>query len=366
MPLQLADTPMACDQLERDMPAATRTTQTGPSRGGLLSLRSLTVNFQTNRGEVRAVRGFDLDINPGEIVALVGESGSGKSTIGHALIRLLQHGPGVRVSGTAQYRLKDGQTVDVLALPERAMRRVRGNDIAMIFQEPMSSLNPIFTVGAQIAEVIRLHRQLGKRDAQEDALAMLARLGLPNPRKCLDSYPHQLSGGMRQRVMIAMALSCQPSLLIADEPTTALDVTVQAQIVDLLQQEQARSGMAVLFVTHDLGLVSEIADRAVVLYAGQAVETAPVRNLFTAPRMPYTRALLHSMPRLGAAAQDGYVLCPIPGQPANTLGIGDGCAFLPRCAFARPEACARPQSLDPAEPDHMVRCCRRDALGTES
>ena len=324
----------------------------------LLAVEGLSVSFRTKRGRGAGVRDFDLRIRPGEVVALVGESGSGKSTIGHALIRLLQRGHDVDIGGRATFRTKDGDAVDLLTVPERRMRALRGNDIAMIFQEPMSSLNPIYTIGSQIGEAIRLHNPMSRRAARDETIALLAQLGLPSPEQCVDSYPHQISGGMRQRAMIAMALSCRPSLLIADEPTTALDVTIQAQIIALLRQQQARTGMAVLFITHDLGLVAEIADRTTVLYAGQAVENAPVSGIFARPLMPYTRALLDTIPRLGSSAEANYVLEPIPGQAASPFDLDGGCAFRPRCRHAQVELCAQPQLLASAAPGREVRCCR--------
>lgn len=332
----------------------------------LLSVRSMSVSFKTNRGDLKAVRGVDLTIRPGEIVALVGESGSGKSTIGQALMRLLETDACTSVKGSALYRTKDGDVVDLIHAPERRMRRLRGNDIAMIFQEPMSSLNPVFSIGRQIEEAIRQHRPVTVREARAEALDLLSQLGLPNPQRCLESYPHQISGGMRQRAMIAMALSCKPSLLIADEPTTALDVTIQAQIIDLLKEQQARTGMAVLFITHDLGLVAEIAHRAIVLYAGQTVENAALPGIFQAPLMPYTRALLDTIPQLGSSALADYVLHPIPGQPPNPLELDGGCAFRPRCRHSTERICGQTQTLGPATVDHYVRCCRWQALAKEA
>jgi ABC-type dipeptide/oligopeptide/nickel transport system ATPase component len=268
--------------------------------GSLIGVGDLAVSFRIGKSRIDAVRRVSFSIAPGEIVALVGESGSGKSTIGQALMGLLRYDAHVTMSGSVKFRTKHRGSCDLLKISDRSMRKLRGSEIAMIFQEPMSSLNPLFTVGSQIAEQIIAHQKVTKREAQAQALNLLEQLGLPTPAKTMVSYPHQLSGGMRQRAMIAMALSCDPALLIADEPTTALDVTIQAQIIDLLKTLQKRTGMAILFVTHDLGLVAEIADRALVMKAGQVVESATVAELFARPKMPYTRALLDAVPRLGS------------------------------------------------------------------
>jgi ABC-type dipeptide/oligopeptide/nickel transport system ATPase component len=268
--------------------------------GSLIEVSDLAVSFRIRKIRVDAVRSVTFSIAPGEIVALVGESGSGKSTIGQALMGLLRYDVHVTMSGSVKFHTKHHGSCDLLKISDRSMRKLRGSEIAMIFQEPMSSLNPLFTIGSQIAEQIVAHQKVSKREALAQALSLLEQLGLPTPAKSMVSYPHQLSGGMRQRAMIAMALSCDPALLIADEPTTALDVTIQAQIIDLLKTLQKRTGMAILFVTHDLGLVAEIADRALVMKAGQVVESATVADLFARPNMPYTRALLDAVPRLGS------------------------------------------------------------------
>jgi len=268
--------------------------------GSLIEVSDLAVSFRIRKIRVDAVRSVTFSIAPGEIVALVGESGSGKSTIGQALMGLLRYDVHVTMSGSVKFHTKHHGSCDLLKISDRSMRKLRGSEIAMIFQEPMSSLNPLFTVGSQIAEQIIAHQKVTMREARDQALNLLEQLGLPTPAKTMVSYPHQLSGGMRQRAMIAMALSCDPALLIADEPTTALDVTIQAQIIDLLKTLQKRTGMAILFVTHDLGLVAEIADRALVMKAGQVVESATVADLFARPNMPYTRALLDAVPRLGS------------------------------------------------------------------
>ncbi|MCZ6772504.1 MAG: ABC transporter ATP-binding protein, partial [Proteobacteria bacterium] len=232
-------------------------------------------------------------------------------------------------------------------------------NIAMIFQEPLSSLNPIFTIGTQVVEAIRTHQDMSRLEAQARALEMLTLLGIPNPDKCLTNYPHQISGGMRQRVMIAMALACNPALLIADEPTTALDVTIQAQIVEILKSLQQRLGMSILFITHDLGLVAEIADRVLVLYAGQVVELSKVKTLFESPLMPYTKALFHSIPRLGCSNQPDYRIEPIPGNVPSATAFPHGCAFHPRCRYFVPNVCDTAEPvLEDGAADHRVRCFR--------
>jgi len=278
-----------------------RTTRSAPPVAPLLDARDLSVSFQLASTRVDAVRSVSFSIAPGEIVALVGESGSGKSTIGQSLMGLLRYEANVRTQGSAHFASRDLGDVDLLQIPDRTMRRLRGSEIAMIFQEPMSSLNPLFTIGSQIAEQIIAHKRVSRAEARAQARNLLQQLGFPSPDKTMVSYPHQISGGMRQRAMIGMALSCDPSLLIADEPTTALDVTIQAQIIELLKTLQARTGMAILFVTHDLGLVAEIAHRALVMHRGEVIEQGPVSEIFARPQMPYTRALLEALPRLGAA-----------------------------------------------------------------
>ena len=324
----------------------------------LLDITDLDVTFDPHGRGVRAVRGVDFSIGRGEIVALVGESGSGKSTIGLSLMGLFGPEDRVRVTGHAMLRDKRGQLRDLASLSARQMREVRGEDLAMIFQEPLSSLDPVFTVGAQIVEAVRSHRRVGRAEAAGRARALLDALGLADPEKLLATYPHQISGGMRQRVMIAMALACEPALLIADEPTTALDVTVQAQIVDLLKRIQAETGMAILFITHDLGLVAEIADRAYVMYAGQIVETGEVSDLFATPRMPYTQALLQTRPMLGSSLIPGYRLDPIPGQAPSPASVPPGCAFAGRCAHAMAACETMPPGLERLAQHQAVRCLR--------
>ena len=327
--------------------------------GSLLDVDDLRVEFHTSGGGIQAVRNVSFGMKPGEIVALVGESGSGKSTIGLAIMRLIERESRVEISGRVVFRGKSGRQIDLLKIPENQMRHVRGDDIAMIFQEPMSSLNPIFTIGGQIVEAIKTHQSVSRREARSHALEMLQLLGIPNPQKCLTSYPHQISGGMRQRVMIAMGLSCKPKLLIADEPTTALDVTIQAQIIEHLKRLQEQTGMSILFITHDLGLVAEIADRVLVLYAGQVVELGAVASLFGSPLMPYTRALLASIPQLGQFGRADYRLEAIPGSVPSPLAFPPGCAFHPRCAYFQPSRCdAAEPPLENRATDHAVRCFR--------
>jgi len=327
--------------------------------GPVLEVRDLSVSFRTPAGPLRAVRNVSFEIATGEVVALVGESGSGKSTIGLAIMGLLERESGASAGGGIWLAGKSGARQELTALPERALRGVRGSDVAMIFQEPLSSLNPIYTVGTQISEAIRTHRRVTRQEARSDAIEALTALGVPDPVACMVRYPHQLSGGMRQRVMIAMALACRPALLIADEPTTALDATIQAQIVEHLRRVQALTGMAILFITHNLGLVAEIADRALVMYAGEIVETGPVEAVFRAPRMPYTRGLLDSLPRIGRTRRQGRRLAAIPGAVPSLLNPPAGCAFHPRCRHLVAGLCdAEPPPLEECAAGRRVRCLR--------
>ena len=323
----------------------------------LLDVRDLAVRFASRTGVVNAVNGVSFSIAPGETVALVGESGSGKSTVGLAVMGLTQVTRAGDLGGTIDLTFKDGRRRDLMGLSDREMQKVRGNEVAMIFQEPMTSLNPVHTIGWQVSEAITRHQGARWRDAEKSARGLLDALGIPDPARCLRAYPHQLSGGMRQRVMIAIALSCRPSLLVADEPTTALDVTVQAQILELLKRLQAETGMAILFITHNFGVVAEIAERTMVMYAGQIVESGAVSRIFHAPRMPYTRALLESLPRIGR--DRGKRLRAIPGQVPNATALPPGCAFHPRCRHAQPGLCdARPPDLEACDDGHRVRCLR--------
>ena len=289
----------------------------------LLSVRNLCTVFPVKRGIVHAVEDVSFDVDAGEILAIVGESGSGKSVTSLSIMGLLGE-PGHVASGEVKFEGKD-----LVGLSEKDYRQLRGNDMAMIFQEPMTSLNPVYRIGNQIVEAIRTHEKVGKKEARERAIDLLRKVGIPSPEKRIDDYPHQMSGGMRQRVMIAMALSCNPKLLIADEPTTALDVTIQAQILDLLRRLRDDTGMAVLLITHDLGVVSETADRVVVMYCGQVVEEAEVRTLFDHPMHPYTLGLLKSIPRL--EDDDSKRLYMIKGMVPNPLEMPPGCHFSDRC-----------------------------------
>jgi oligopeptide/dipeptide ABC transporter ATP-binding protein len=320
----------------------------------LLTVEHLFVSFG-KAAPVAAVRDVTFSIDKGEIVAIVGESGCGKSTTGLALLGL-NPGDKSSVEGSIRLERKSGAEVDIIRLRERDLRRVRGNDSAMIFQEPMSSLNPIYTIGAQIEEALAIHRKLSSAERAGEALRLVSILGIPSPAKCLKSYPHQLSGGMRQRVMIAIALSCNPALLIADEPTTALDVTIQAQIVDRLKLLQGETGMAILFITHDLALVAEIADRVLVMYAGQIVEEGSVEKLFYQPLMPYTQALMQSRPRLG---DDRKRIRAISGNAPSPGALPKGCTFHPRCAHAVSGLCdVKTPELERVDDHRQVRCLR--------
>ncbi|MXQ10880.1 ABC transporter ATP-binding protein [Microvirga makkahensis] len=321
----------------------------------LLSIQDLEIRFRTEDGEIAPVRGVTLSVAPGETLALVGESGSGKSVTSLSVMGLLPRPAGRVSGGKILFRQRSGRTVDLAALPLSDLRGLRGAEIAMVFQEPMTSLNPVLTVGEQIAESVRLHMGLGHASALKRAEEMLDLVEIPHARRRVHEYPHQMSGGMRQRVMIALAMSCNPSLLIADEPTTALDVTIQAQILALIQRLQREIGMGVLFITHNLGVVAEIADRVTVMYAGQVVETGSVGEIFRTPRHPYTNALLNCLPARARRGEDGRrVVQSIPGSIGK---IGDGCAFAPRCVHAT-DPCGVGTVLLETEMDRSVRCLR--------
>jgi oligopeptide transport system ATP-binding protein len=320
----------------------------------LLEVDALRVTFATDIGVIPAVNGVSFVVQPRETLALVGESGSGKSVTGLSIMRLTPRGSGCRVEGRIRFR-----DTEVLDLPEKEMRAIRGNRISMIFQEPMTSLNPVKTVGEQIAEAIRCHREIGHAVALDRAAELLDLVGIPDVRQRLHSYPHHMSGGMRQRAMIAMALACEPDLLIADEPTTALDVTVQAQIVELLKRLQERTGMSVIFITHNLGVVAEIANRVMVIYAGRIVEEGAVVPLLTRPLMPYTQGLLRSVPRLPTGGRRQGRLNAIAGNVPNPACLPPGCSFAPRCPHAVPALCeTRLPELETAVAGHSVRCVR--------
>ena len=323
----------------------------------LLEVEGLTTHFFTRDGVVRAVDGVSFTIQPGETLALVGESGCGKSVTSLSIMRLIASPPGRTVAGSIRFNGRD-----LLALSEPEMRKVRGNEISMIFQEPMTSLNPVLTVGRQIAEALVLHRGLARAAAMERAIEMLRLVNIPEAARRAAEYPHQMSGGMRQRVMIAMALACDPKLLIADEPTTALDVTIQAQILDLMRALKEKTGAAILLITHDLGVVAEMAQRVVVMYAGRKVEEAAVNDLFDRPRHPYTRGLLKSIPRLGTGQAVGKRLAEIPGMVPSLREPIVGCAFATRCAFAVERCRVEAPALEAKAEGHNVACWEADRL----
>ena len=323
----------------------------------LLEVNDLKTYFDTDEGTVRAVDGVSFHIDKGETLGVVGESGSGKSVTSLSVMRLIPSPPGRIASGEMLF---EGE--DLVKKSERDMRRIRGNEISMIFQEPMTSLNPVYTVGHQIAEAIVLHQGKSYRQAMILAAEMLDLVGIPEPGERVKNYPHQMSGGMRQRVMIAMALSCGPKLLIADEPTTALDVTIQAQILELMNKLQDEIGMSILFITHDLGVVAEVADRVVVMYAGRAVEEGSVNEIFGRPQMPYTVGLMNSIPRVDRAALHQERLVAIPGNVPNPLFLPEGCAFHPRCRYAKDVCKEAVPPLEDTGDGHMVRCIRWQEL----
>ena len=318
--------------------------------GTLLEVRDLKTYFFTDRGTARAVDGVSYSISAARTLGLVGESGCGKSVSALSILRLVPSPPGKIVGGSI---LLDGS--DLLTLSEEQIRQVRGNQISMIFQEPMTSLNPVFTLGDQIMEALLVHEKATRAQARDQALDMLRRVKIPYADTLLDQYPHQISGGMRQRVMIAMALVCRPKLLIADEPTTALDVTIQAQILELLRELQEEFGMSILMITHDLGIVSDLADAVAVMYAGQIVEYAATMDLFAHPQHPYTLGLFHSRPRLGSRKRR---LDVIPGNVPNPLDFPSGCRFHPRCPFAIEDCRKTSMSLAEVAPGHRSACLR--------
>ncbi len=328
----------------------------------LLSVEGLAIHFRHARQRVAAVSDVSFTLSRGETLAVVGESGSGKSVTSLALMGLLSQVPGCEVTGRIVYDNGTGAR-DLLSLGEEGMRRVRGKEIAIVFQEPMTSLNPVLTLRRQLTEAIVLHRPMSRADAQDEACRLLDLVGIPAARSRLGAYPHQLSGGMRQRVLIAIALAGEPSVLIADEPTTALDVTIQAQILDLLRRLQERTGLAVVFITHNLGVVAEIADRVMVMYAGRVVEQADVHALFAQPLMPYTAGLLASVPRLDLAGRREGALAAIPGNVPDPRLAPAGCAFHPRCHAAVVGRCdtLAPQ-LEAGPAQRTVRCLRWQEL----
>jgi peptide/nickel transport system ATP-binding protein len=317
----------------------------------LIEVENLQTHFRTPDGINRAVDGVSFHVDEGETLAIVGESGCGKSVTAMSILRLIPEPPG-RIAGSIRFGGKE-----LLQLSDREMRSIRGNDISMIFQEPMTSLNPVLTVGRQLGETLRLHEGISKRAAERRAVEMLALVGIPEPRQRMRQYPHQLSGGMRQRVMIAMALACNPRLLIADEPTTALDVTIQAQILDLMKELKRRIGAAIVLITHDLGVVAEVAERVLVMYAGRKVEEAPVAQLFSTPRHPYTQGLLAAVPKLGSSLTgEAGRLTEIPGLVPSLKQRLDGCIFAGRCKQATDLCREFAPALEHKAKMHLVAC----------
>jgi oligopeptide/dipeptide ABC transporter ATP-binding protein len=322
----------------------------------LLQIENLKTYFYTLDGVVRAVDGVSLEIKPGKTLGLVGESGCGKSVTAHSILRLLPKRISKIVEGRILFDRGNGDgPIDMAALDpdSQLIRTIRGNDISMIFQEPLTSFSPVHTVGDQVAEAVELHQGVGKAEAKERAIEMLSQVGIASPEQRFDEYPHQFSGGMRQRAMIAMALSCNPSLLIADEPTTALDVTIQAQILELMQSLQDKFGMAILIITHNLGVVAEMADEVAVMYMGKIVESGDAETIFKRPLHPYTVGLLRSIPKLG---ERGVQLTPIPGSVPDPFSVPAGCAFYPRCPAPKKAGCSEAVPLVEVEPGHKVRC----------
>lgn len=320
----------------------------------LIEVKNLKTYFYTEEGVSKAVDGVDFEIYPGETLGIVGESGCGKSVTSLSIMRLIPEPPGKIVDGEILFEGKD-----LTKLSQEEMRRLRGNEISMIFQEPMTSLNPVFTVGDQISEAILLHKNVSKKEAMEQSVEMLRKVGIPLPEQRVNEYPHQLSGGMRQRVMIAMALSCNPKLLIADEPTTALDVTIQAQILDLMNELKEKFDMSIMMITHDLGVIAEISDRVAVMYAGKVVEYTDVHTLFADPKHPYTWGLMKSIPRLD---QEVERLEAIPGIVPSSLDFPEGCKYNTRCPLADEKCLAEEPPIEEVEEGHKVRCWHHKKL----
>ena len=320
----------------------------------LLRIEDLQTHFFTSGGVVKAVNGISYDVEEGETVAIVGESGCGKSVSALSILRLIPDPPGRIVGGSIQFN-----GMNLLSLSDEEIRKVRGHQIGMIFQEPMTSLNPILTIGLQLTETMEVHLGLKRADAQKRAAEYLRMVGIPEPERRLQQYPHHLSGGMRQRVMIAMALCCEPKLIIADEPTTALDVTIQAQILELMKDLTKRMGVALIVITHNLGVVARYADRVNVMYAGKIIERGPARAIYSRPSHPYTLGLLRSVPRLDHPRRER--LDPIEGQPPDLSRQIAGCSFQPRCRFAF-DRCAEYPPLEPVESGHLAACWKKDEL----
>ncbi|MDQ0878601.1 peptide/nickel transport system ATP-binding protein [Paenibacillus sp. V4I3] len=318
----------------------------------LLEIKGLKTYFYSDEGVVPAVDGVDITVREGETVGIVGESGCGKSVTSLTAMRLT---PGKVVEGSITFNGKD-----LLALSDKEIRTIRGNEMAMIFQEPMTSLNPVFTIGQQIGEAVEIHMRYNKQRARERAIEMLKLVGIPRPEQIVDEYPHQLSGGMRQRVMIAMAMSCNPKLLIADEPTTALDVTIQAQILDLMRELKTKHNTAIMMITHDLGVVAEMCDRVIVMYSGKVVEETDVVKLFTNPKHPYTQGLMKSIPNMHSDEKRLYAIKGIVPTPGS---LREGCAFAPRCEFALDICRQKAPLLIEVETDHFSRCWLHSSTG---
>jgi peptide/nickel transport system ATP-binding protein len=317
----------------------------------LLEVRNLRTHFETEKGIVRAVDDVSLEVNASQSIGIVGESGCGKTVLARSILRLVPNPPGRIVGGSILLRGRD-----LLRLSENEMRSVRGRDISMIFQEPMTSLNPVLRIGEQIAEVIRLHQELKSREASDRSVEMLRKVGIPSPEIRVKDYPHQMSGGMRQRVMIAIALACRPSIMLADEPTTALDVTIQAQMIDLIQRLQAETGAAVIMITHDLGVVAEVAQNVAVMYAGQFVEYAATREIFSNPRHPYTIGLIGAIPCMNGSVGREEFLRVIPGSVPPLYDLPSGCRFQERCANNLPVCREQEPILTSDFSGHAVRC----------
>ncbi len=315
----------------------------------LLEVDDLKMHFHTRDGVVKAVDGVSYTLDRGETLGVVGESGSGKSVTALTLMGLIPMPPGRVEGGDVRFKGRS-----LITMKDEELRAIRGNEISMIFQDPMTSLNPVYRIGRQIAEPVRVHKGASKAEARARAIELLHLVGIPHPEKRVDDYPHQFSGGMRQRAMIAMALACDPDILIADEPTTALDVTIQAQILELMQEVQARTGAAIIMITHDLGVIADIADRVLVMYAGKPVEYGTLDEVFGAPQHPYTWGLMDSVPRAGMTEKSE--LCPINGQPPSLIDVPSGCSFHPRCPYARERCLTEVPALRNIQGEHKSAC----------
>ncbi|WP_134698895.1 ABC transporter ATP-binding protein [Ammoniphilus sp. YIM 78166] len=324
----------------------------------ILEVKDLHVSFNTYAGEVKAVRGVNFHVSKGESVAIVGESGCGKSVTSQTLMRLIPMPPGVIKQGKILF-----QGEDIVKKTDKEMEKIRGKEMGMIFQDPMTSLNPTMSIGRQIMEGLVKHQGLSKAEAKERAIDMLRLVGIPNPEARVEQYPHEFSGGMRQRAMIAIALACEPKLLIADEPTTALDVTIQAQIMDLMKDLQVKTGTSIILITHDLGVVAETCDRVVVMYAGQVIETGTVNEIFYSPKHPYTKGLLKSVPRLDLKKDEPLI--PIYGTPPDLLNPPKGCAFAPRCDFAMKVCTEFDPQMEEMSTTHKAACWLNHPMAKE-